>query len=473
MNIRLSLLSFATCFVVMNLDAASVVRFKKNIENVLYAEKPHIGRLKTLLRNQKMNTWLNKFKPSLPLVIASDFVWIDGMCELAHAGARFDLIEEQTEKSALHMLADREKFQKSSDADRAKIKNVIREQIKKGICDIDVLDHKKWTPLMFAVEAGYTQSVAMLLELGANPNLVNDAQETALHIAVWQRHHDIVALLVLHPDIDFEICDAYGRTARDIAYEEDNKPAREMIEKMCAQYESPSESLLSDVSDDESDSEEQACPAKISSEQSTSSESIPERDNEGIQERRYNPCAVAEGLPYWTPLFYAVAGHNRHEVLRLLKAGADPEECDATGDTPLMMLERMPTTQEGELIKFLLRSTKRTVLFSDARKQAERDFLRAARECNLSALRVAFERGESVNTIFDDGTRWTPLFYAVVAGDIEAVAFLLGMHANPNIRDASGETPLAMLRSMETSECDEVNHRRAQIETMLLAMGAK
>lgn len=473
MNIRLSILSFATCFVAMNLDAASVVRFKKNIEDVLYAEKPHVGRLKTLLRNQKMHTWLNKFKPALPLVIASDFVWIDGMCELAHAGARFDLIEEQTGKSALHMLADREKFEKVSETDRAKLKDVIREHINKGICAIDVLDHKKWTPLMFAAEGGCTQSAAMLLDLGANPNLVNDSQETALHIAVWQKNHNIVALLVLHPDIDFEVCDEYGRTARDIAYEEDNKSAIEMIEKVCSHDESSSESLLSDVSDDESDSEEEACPATISSEQSGSSESISERDNEDIQERRYNPCAVAEGLPYWTPLFYAVAAHNRHEVLRLLKAGADPEECDATGDTPLMMLEKMPKTQEGELIKFLLRSTKRTALVSDAKKQAERDFLSAARDCNLSALRVAFERGESVNTIFDDGTRWAPLFYAVVAGDIEAVAFLLGMHANPNIRDASGETPLAMLRNMETSELDEVNHRRAQIETMLLAVGAK
>jgi ankyrin repeat protein len=59
---------------------------------------------------------------------------------------------------------------------------------------------------------------------------------------------------------------------------------------------------------------------------------------------------------------------------------------------------------------------------------------------SLSDLRVALDRGGAVDAL--DRERRTPLFYAVVEGDIASAAVLLRRGANPNARDRNLETPL-------------------------------
>ena len=63
-------------------------------------------------------------------------------------------------------------------------------------------------------EAGDCARVRELLEAGANPNKYKkDLGYTALHLAAWMGHNQIVTLLIHHPLSDVNVSDKYGGTA--------------------------------------------------------------------------------------------------------------------------------------------------------------------------------------------------------------------------------------------------------------------
>ncbi|MHC4200660.1 MAG: ankyrin repeat domain-containing protein, partial [Planctomycetota bacterium] len=47
-----------------------------------------------------------------------------------------------------------------------------------------------------AAEKGYARAVAFLLERGADPSAVDRSGMTAVHVAAWERHTDVLQLLV-------------------------------------------------------------------------------------------------------------------------------------------------------------------------------------------------------------------------------------------------------------------------------------
>ena len=62
--------------------------------------------------------------------------------------------------------------------------NMIEKALENGE-DINQTDSKiGWTPLYRSVIWNHTESVSLLLKLGANTNIGNKASETALHKAV-------------------------------------------------------------------------------------------------------------------------------------------------------------------------------------------------------------------------------------------------------------------------------------------------
>ncbi len=52
------------------------------------------------------------------------------------------------------------------------------------------------TPLLAAVQLGRTQLVEQLLDAGAQIDATNGDRETALHLAAWTGHLNIVRLLI-------------------------------------------------------------------------------------------------------------------------------------------------------------------------------------------------------------------------------------------------------------------------------------
>jgi preprotein translocase subunit SecA len=62
--------------------------------------------------------------------------------------------------------------------------------------NINAFNAKYETPLMCAINQGNLQLVTCLLERGANPNFVNILQNNALHVALIQKHLSIINLLI-------------------------------------------------------------------------------------------------------------------------------------------------------------------------------------------------------------------------------------------------------------------------------------
>ncbi|KAL0156923.1 hypothetical protein M9458_048169, partial [Cirrhinus mrigala] len=57
---------------------------------------------------------------------------------------------------------------------------------------LNVQDEQGRTPLHWAVEQDQQQSCALLLELGADPNILNSAMMGPLHLAVTKRYNHLV-----------------------------------------------------------------------------------------------------------------------------------------------------------------------------------------------------------------------------------------------------------------------------------------
>jgi hypothetical protein len=92
----------------------------------------------------------------------------------------------------------------------------LRYLIQKG-ANPNIQDGRGNTPLMLAVEAGYTEGVQILLRYGANVNLGNSSGETPLIRAVQIRKLDMVRILLeggADPDKPDNLA---GQSARDYA----------------------------------------------------------------------------------------------------------------------------------------------------------------------------------------------------------------------------------------------------------------
>lgn len=58
--------------------------------------------------------------------------------------------------------------------------------------ELDVQDAEGQTPLHFAVEKNQESCCSLLLDLGANPNIVNTAMMAPIHLAISKEHNLLV-----------------------------------------------------------------------------------------------------------------------------------------------------------------------------------------------------------------------------------------------------------------------------------------
>lgn len=77
--------------------------------------------------------------------------------------------------------------------------SIIKQLLATNITNIDKKDHSNGnTALMFAVINNRKSTVAILLEYGANPNITNNSNQTALDIAKSQHSNRICNILSLY-----------------------------------------------------------------------------------------------------------------------------------------------------------------------------------------------------------------------------------------------------------------------------------
>ena len=126
-------------------------------------------------------------------------------------------------KNALFYLLSKQNTSPTFDKETA---NIIRLLIKNGI-NINCISKFeqgnkifKQSPLSLAANNNYFISFQELLNNGANLNFITEPEEdTILHIAVKKINHELIKLILKSNNINLEIKNKEGKTARDLALE--------------------------------------------------------------------------------------------------------------------------------------------------------------------------------------------------------------------------------------------------------------
>ncbi|OJJ98474.1 hypothetical protein ASPACDRAFT_122273 [Aspergillus aculeatus ATCC 16872] len=76
--------------------------------------------------------------------------------------------------------------------------SVVQELVKHPELELDKHGDVRWTPLAAAVDQGYVHSVRLLLERGADPNVLGSVNWSPLQFAIYKGHDHITKLLLEH-----------------------------------------------------------------------------------------------------------------------------------------------------------------------------------------------------------------------------------------------------------------------------------
>lgn len=151
------------------------------------------------------------------------------------------------------------------------------------------------------------------------------------------------------------------------------------------------------------------------------------------------PAAVLGGCAGGrdTALTAAAAAGDRPELVRLVAAGADPDEVDGRGWSPLIWAVR---NGHFKLVPLLAGQGAAV----DARAADDRGWpalMHAVAARELDAVRALLNAGADPNVAGNDGT--TALMLAAGYGYFRTTRVLLERGADPALRNESGETALA------------------------------
>ncbi|XP_036375405.1 transient receptor potential cation channel subfamily A member 1-like [Megalops cyprinoides] len=262
--------------------------------------------------------------------------------------------------------------------------------------DLNARDEQGNTPLHWAVEKKQAESCSALLDLGADPNVLNHACMAPLHLAISLQHNALVELLLGHSKTDANLEGDLGNTPVMLACSIDNHEALCILldhgAKMCHQ------NRLGHF----------AIHAAAFAGAKKSMEVILKKGEEiGHPVEQHMNCLDKS---FCSPLHLAVRGGNI-EVIRLcIENGAkiDQQQCDKS-----TALHFACTQGATEAIKLMLSS---------------------------------YSRPEDVINI-TDGAHQTPLHRATIFDHVELAEYLILKGADIDCVDCKGHSPLLLATS--------------------------
>ena len=252
------------------------------------------------------------------------------------------------------------------------------------------------TPLLFAAREGCAACETVLLDAGADINVVDPEQRTALILALMNGHYDAAALLI-ERGIDINMPDQAGRTALYAAVDDhtmpsSNRPAPKEIDNRLTSLDIV-RLLLSKG-------------AKVDAQLRAQ---VPYR----TKLDRGGDGALGIGT---TPLIRAGKGGDVAVIKLLLEHGANAKATTRNGVSAVMMAANVNAREED----------------MTGRNKTEKDV--------VESMKLLIAKGADVNAAEAQGR--TALHGAAQWGLTEVVKFLHSQGANINATDRRGMTPL-------------------------------
>ena len=156
----------------------------------------------------------------------------------------------------------------------------------------------------------------------------------------------------------------------------------------------------------------------------------------------------------------AIQRHDRKSTNAKLAAGADVNEVDDQGLTPLFYAV---SNEDADVVKKLL--DKNAKVNINPLGGGVTPLMWAAYGSNPTIVKLLIDKGANPNAIETDSTGYTPLIFAVSSGTPSAIImrYLMDAGANPSLKDKSGQSPL----DLAIKRHDKV------LTNILIAYGAK
>lgn len=309
----------------------------------------------------------------------------------------------------------------------------LQLMLEKG-ADPNVINSDLSTPLHQAVLSHAPKTAQLLLSTGANPNAQDKDGATPLHYAVRLRAFKQIEQLIAHK-ATLNLYNRFGKTALHIAVEENDKALVKRLLKAGASLYSVDKDLRT--------------PLITAIAQNDTTMALL------LIQHKANVNALSKGG--WRPLHFAVKHANNVLVKALLKQGADRQQRLWNGDT-LTTLVKQHTTDRQYKLSHLLAVTKPS--------HTPNALLQAAKWGKKARLEKLLQQGADINIANAYGQ--TALHFAIEAINVDLVIWLLEQGANPNQADLYQQTPLekALLPDAELATS------AGKILAALLAKGA-
>lgn len=260
---------------------------------------------------------------------------------------------------------------------------------------LTILPHGSWTPLMYAARQGSLEAARTLVDSGANPNLTDPDDTTALVIAIINGHYDTAAMLT-EKGADPNITDMAGMGALYAAVDMNTlgevfgRPGKRSSDKL-----TPIDLMKVLLTHGADPSAQLASPTL---------------------QRAHTPGEGTLNVGA-TPLMRAAKNGDAAAIRLLLEHGANPNAQQKNGTTALMFAAGLGRGT-GAFTK-------------DYATEAEL----------LEAVKVLIAAGTDVNAVDDAGE--TPLHFGAQASD-DIVKYLADKGAKLDVKDKKGRTPVEM-----------------------------
>lgn len=289
--------------------------------------------------------------------------------------------------------------------DRTKLNQDAAQKLvnKPPDAEIDSFVDRASEGLLFEdVSAGKVQGAKGWLELGMNPNLVNETGWTPLHIASHNGQVDMVQLLLKH-----------GAEVNSINQNGDTS----LLLAVIRQHKDVAIVLLS----------------------------------RGAKPNIHNEK--------YSPLLSAIGNQDLDMVRLLIKHGARVNDSSEVLETPLILSTKVGTT---EITKFLLSSG--ADIYMTDKKNGATALHPAAFNGNLSTVKLLLSKGADINR--RDSNKVTPLFAAAIGRHQEVVRILLEKGADPNATNKDGLTPLDVATLNDDQEISSMLYAKGARRTL-------